>query len=140
MKTKYFLVFLVLLLSQVMNNNAYAQKCVSFKYDGDGNRIKRYVQNNCIEIKGDMEVEENDDVPDIAVYPNPTSGNIKIIMPNNAGDEQSFCRVYDVNGVLIFEKYLANETDVDIGDMPSGIYLLQIISGVEKHSKIIVKH
>jgi hypothetical protein len=139
MKTKYFLVFLALLLSQI-SNYAIAQKCLLFDYDADGNRISRNVTNNCLEMKDYLEVEENEIVADVSVYPNPTNGRFKIIMPESIIDGYSCCFIYDINGVLIIEKTMAAETDVDIGNMPNGVYLLKIINGEETFSKIIVKH
>ena len=139
MKTKYFLIFLVLLLSQ-NSHSAIAQKCLSFNYDEDGNRISRNVINNCLEMKEYMDMEENQEVTDVSVYPNPTDGSFKIVMPQGISNEHSSYLIYDLNGVLIVEKKLADETDVDIGNMSNGIYLLKIISGEETFSKIIVKH
>lgn len=139
MRTKYFLVFLVLLLSQI-SAKAIAQKCLVFNYDQDGNRISRFVQNNCLETKDVLKVEENEEVTDILVYPNPNCGNFKIIMPENAYHEHAYYRIYDLNGTVVIENNLIDETDVDIMNWPSGVYLLQIISGEETFSKIIVKH
>lgn len=139
MKTKYYLVFLVLLLSQI-SHNAIAQRCLSFKYDADGNRVSRNVIYNCSETKDTMEVEENQDVTDIAIYPNPTAGSFKIIMPEGVKNESSYYLLYDLNGVLIIEKNLEDETGVDIGNMPNGVYLLKIVNGTETFSRIIVKH
>lgn len=140
MKTKYFLVFLVLLLSQFSSNCAYAQHCLSFNYDADGNRIKRSVMTNCYELKDAMEVQENEVVTDVYVYPNPTDGGFKIIMPADIVNEYSHYYIYDLNGVMITENVLSDETDVDIGDMPNGVFLMKIICGDETFSKIIVKH
>lgn len=140
MKTKYFLVFLVLLLSQISNNYTVAQRCLSFDYDRDGNRISRFVQINCIEMKDYAEVEEKQVVTDITIYPNPTDGCFKIIMPEGVGKEHLYCLIYDLNGVLINENSLSEETDVYIGDKPNGAYLLKIINGDETYSRIIVKH
>ena len=139
MKTKYFLVFLVLLLSQICNK-ALAQKCLMFRYDADGNRIERYAHNNCIDNKGVMEEEDNKEIDDVEVYPNPTEGIFKIIMPESTSYERSYCRIYDVNGIQRIETTLTDVTYVDIGNMPSGTYLLKIIRGDETFSKIIVKH
>ena len=139
MKTKYFLVFLVLLLSQI-SPNAIAQKCVSFNYDADGNRVSKIVISNCLEMKDYLEVEETKEVEDISVYPNPTNGSFKIVMSESIKHEYSTFLLYDLNGVLIVENTLNDEADVDIGELPNGIYLLKIIKGSETFSKIIVKH
>lgn len=140
MKTKYFLVFLVLLLSQITHNNANAQRCLSFNYDADGNRISKKVLVNCFETKDNLEVEENQEDTDFSVYPNPTNGSFKIIIPESIQNESVYCLVYDINGALIIETKLSGETDVDIGNVPRGVYLLKIINGVETFSRIIVKN
>lgn len=139
MKTKYFLIFLVLLLSQI-SHNAVAQRCLTFNYDDDGNRISRNVINNCLEMKDYLEVEESQEVTDVSVYPNPTGGSFKIVVPESIRNEHASYLIYDLNGVLIVEKKLDAETDVDIGNMPNGIYLLKIINDDDAFSKIIVKH
>jgi hypothetical protein len=140
MKTKYFLVFLVLLLSQIIQNNASAQRCLSFNYDADGNRISKKVLVNCFETKDNLEVEENQEDTEFSVYPNPTDGSFKIIIPESIQNESVYCLVYDINGALIIETKLSGETDVDIGNVPRGVYLLKIINGVETFSRIIVKN
>lgn len=140
MKTKYFLVFLALLLSQISMNYAVAQKCLLFKYDASGNRVNKNVINNCLEMKNIMEVVENHEVADVMVYPNPTEGKFKIITPENIINDHSCYILYDINGVLIKEGLLAYETGVEICDMPPGIYLLKIISGDDTFSKIVLKN
>ena len=139
MKTKYFLVFLALLLSQI-SLDAIAQTCLSFNYDADGNRVSKNVIYNCLEMKDYLEVKENQEVAEVSVYPNPTDGSFKIIIPESIRSETSYYLIYDLNGILIIEKNLEDETGVDMGDMPDGIYLLKIINGEETFSKIIVKH
>ena len=130
MKTKYFLVFPVLLLP-LLSNSARAQKCLSFNYDADGNRVSRNMINNCLEVKDYLEVEENGEVTDVLVYPNPTDGSFKIIMPEDIAGKKAYCFIYDLNGVLILEKNMADETDVDLGNLSNGVYLLKIINGEE---------
>ena len=138
MKTKYFLVFLVLLLPQ-FSNNVFAQKCLIFNYDNDGNRIQRYVQDNCDEKRDYSADEANEIVTDVGVYPNPTDGEFTIMIPNS-DDTPACCYLYDFNGVLIMERTLDIETSINIEQMPPGVYFLKIVSGEETSSKIIVKH
>lgn len=138
MKTKYYLVFLVLLLS-LLSNNAIAQKCLMFTYDMDGNRICKYVQNNCDEKRDFKEDKDNEVVTDVSVYPNPTDGEFTIIIPQTDG-KNTYCHLYDMNGGLIMEKSLGIETNINIGQMPNGVYLLRIVSGEETYTKIILKH
>ena len=95
---------------------------------------------NCYEIKDFEEVQENEYVTDISVYPNPTDGSFKIKLTEDVFNENSHCLVYDLNGVLKTESLLSEETDIDIGDMPDGVYILRIVCGDETFSKIILKH
>ena len=140
MKTKCFLVFLALLLSPIFDNEIYAQRCLVFKYDNVGNRIKRLVDNNCFETKNREEVQEIFINEEIEVYPNPTNGCINIKLGDRLEEAEACCELYDVNGVLIIEKKLFNkETEVDIGDLPTGVYLLKIFQGDDVISKIILK-
>ena len=59
----------------------------------------------------------------IELYPNPTSGNIKVILP----EAQGVIRVYDVRGKML-EKILVNqkEMQVSLGSYANGVYLIQI--------------
>lgn len=140
MKTKYFLVFLALLLSPVFNNEMFSQRCLVFRYDNDGNRIKRFVDNNCDEIKFRDEVQEVAVNEDVAVYPNPTDGKIMIVLGDDSMYELANCELYDINGVLIIEQTLfKKETEVDIGNVPVGVYLLKVFAGNDEFTKIIVK-
>lgn len=140
MNTKYFLVFLALLLSSVFNNEIYAQRCLVFKYDNDGNRIKRFVDNNCYETKNYEEVQEIVINEEIEVYPIPTNSCINIKLGDRLKDDEACCELYDLNGVLIIEKSLFNkETEIDIGDLQIGVYLLKIFQGNDVISKIILK-
>lgn len=141
MKTKYFLIFLVLLLSSAFGSEAIAQRCLEFRYDADGNRIKRTVNNNCYESK-DMEVVQDVfDYDEVEVYPNPTYESFRIFMPDGKRIETACYEFFDMSGVLLLQNKLCNdETEVDIGKMPAGVYLLKIINGDEILTKMILKY
>lgn len=139
---KYFMIFLVSVLSLFSAKEAAAQKCVTFKYDADGNRIKRAVVNNCYETKEMLDVQEVVEYKEVSVYPNPSNGKFRIVIPDELCDNymNGFYKLYDMNGVVFLEKRLSGrETDVDIGMMPSGIYLVKIFIGEEVLSKVILK-
>lgn len=141
MKTKYFLIFLVLLLSQISGNMAVAQRCLTFDYDANGNRVHRAVTNNCHEARDIEEVQENGEMEEITVYPNPTEGNFRIGLPYKDVLTHAYYILYDMTGMQIIEGRLnVDETEVDIGNMLDGVYLLKIILGEELFYKIIVKH
>lgn len=140
MRTKYFLMFFVLALSSVFSCDAFAQRCLVFKYDADGNRTRRTVSENCGQLRDALEISEvTDNEEEMMVYPNPTSGIFKISMTKDFEEESSHYELYDVNGVMIMRNRLKKETDIDIGGLPSGVYLLKIVSGDDVISRIILK-
>ena len=140
MRTKYFLMFFVLALSSVFSSEACAQRCLMFKYDANGNRTRRTVNENCDDLRETLEIDEVADYEeDVMIYPNPTSGIFKISMTKDFDEESSHYELYDVNGVMIMRNCLQKETDVDICGVPSGVYLLKIVSGEDVISRIILK-
>ena len=140
MEAKYYLIFLVLLLSINFDNEVFAQKCLVMNYDLDGNRISRTVIPNCRESRDLEEVQEVVADEDLCVYPNPNYGSFKIIMPDCIKQETAYYELYDINGVLVKNaKLYGNETEIDIGNTSAGIYLLKIINGEDVMSKIVFK-
>jgi len=72
----------------------------------------------------------------IEVYPNPTNGNIKI----NADKEIDEVSVFSLDGKLIQQMNYSNGDQIDLSNLSSGIYLLQVaISGSSKTIRIIKK-
>ena len=141
MKTKYYLIFLALLLSFGFNNKAFSQKCLLMRYDVDGNRISRTVTSNCMSIRDVAEVQENTDTADdVNVYPNPNNGSFKVSISESLKKETAYCKLYDINGVLLLENTLNdNETEVYIGKYPAGVYLLKVCNGENVILKTVLK-
>lgn len=70
-----------------------------------------------------------------SIYPNPTSGNITIEFENDFE--------FTINNLLGEELIISkgkDKTNVDMSNLPSGTYLIVLISGDEKHVQRIVKH
>ena len=83
-------------------------------------------------------IEENQLHPDFSVYPNP-SNNLMTIKANNSliGLQYS---ITDQTGRQVFNGKLVNETTlVDIGQLTSGIYLIQI-GGQRRQSFKVIKN
>ncbi|MDC8002466.1 T9SS type A sorting domain-containing protein [Aureisphaera galaxeae] len=82
---------------------------------------------------------EDEQLSKIAIYPNPTSGNIHIMSPNNSIEQ---VEVYDLAGRKVMEQLEPgkNYLQIDLSGFPSGVYMI----GIKNHSgsiyKRIVKH
>jgi len=77
----------------------------------------------------------------LGFYPNPTSGVFMLIMHNAP---LTALHVYDVNGrLLVSQEYQSNthEITLDIGYLPSGLYVVKAISGQTiLTDKLIIMH
>jgi hypothetical protein len=84
-----------------------------------------------------LEVPQFELSDDIIVAPNPTVASIQFKSELNLMNEK--VSVYNTNGQLISEKKIQSDNSVDLGELASGIYIIQLASDSKKSFKI-VKH
>jgi len=79
-------------------------------------------------------------VKSVKLYPNPTSGNLSVILPENPGNEVNI-RITDLKGTVLFENKIAgssNQIKLDLSAFDSGLYFVKLIgSGVENTIKVV---
>jgi hypothetical protein len=78
---------------------------------------------------GSVEPSSVSDIPsaaEIALFPNPSNGNITIQLPK--AEQINSLRVMDVNGKLVAEQSVSTSLSVLSADwnLPAGTYLLQL--------------
>lgn len=141
MKTKYYLIFLAMLLSFGPSNKTFAQRCLVMRYDADGNRISRTVTTNCQNMREMTNVQAPVvEEANIVVYPNPNNGCFRVMIPDSLKKEKSYYELFDMNGVVLIEnKLYDNQTEIDIGIYPAGVYLLKLFNGEDVILKIVLK-
>jgi hypothetical protein len=69
-----------------------------------------------------------------AVYPNPTSRQLKLDLPQMEASAESVIQVYNTTGQLMMEKRLeevVSEEVIDVEHLPQGTYLIRFDNGVE---------
>ena len=74
----------------------------------------------------------------VIVYPNPTSGDVKIIVSDITNSEK--IEVLDVLGKLIISKKLErNESSLDLSELANGVYMYRIVNttGTVKQGKLV---
>jgi hypothetical protein len=75
----------------------------------------------------------------INVYPNPTSGIIKIEYSKNSSQSILRLQLFSNNGVLLMNKAITDENTLDISNKPSGVYIMNITIDGETHKWTIIK-
>ena len=64
------------------------------------------------------------DNQNVAIYPNPTLGNIHIVL----SDQPERCQIVDLMGRVLQETTPSNPAfDLDLGGLPSGMYLVKVL-------------
>ncbi len=81
-----------------------------------------------------VSVAENRTSSDITVYPNPTNGDVNIILQNQ---NLVSTKIYNLIGELIQEVYTS---EFSISNLPNGIYFLQIQTNNSTYTSKIIKN
>lgn len=133
-----------LLFMLMMPCIVFAQN-VKYTYDNAGNRVKREIvmdtkalqqEEGAMEHYSDILSERT-----IRIYPNPTSGRLKIEIGGYDNSDQCFFRIFNVSGQQVFSIHATSSwTEVDISSQPNGIYILHIsLNDKETTWKIVKK-
>jgi hypothetical protein len=80
------------------------------------------------------------EAPQFNLYPNPTSGAVKVQLDANSRATRML--VTDLTGRLLLERKLdlaENEIEIDLNDMATGLYLVQIEGAGGSRVKKLVK-
>jgi hypothetical protein len=84
-----------------------------------------------------LEVPQFELSENVVVYPNPTESSLSFKSKSDLSNEK--VSVYNTNGQLLFEKSINSSNSIDLSELSSGIYLIQLASDKSKSFKII-KH
>lgn len=76
----------------------------------------------------------------ISVFPNPTSGVLNIVTIAKGNAPQSYTLKSAQGAIMQQELLLANQSTINISNIPSGVYILELMVGNEKHFRKIVKN
>ncbi|CAL2093139.1 conserved protein of unknown function precursor containing a T9SS type A C-terminal secretion signal [Tenacibaculum sp. 190524A02b] len=118
-------------LVKVVFNGKTEKKYV---YDDLGNRIALNIKTLHI----DTETLKNT----ITVYPNPTDSFLNVKLPESIIDNKTIIKLYDVNGRLIHNHQTTikdNSANINVEELSSGVYLLHLVNGSTKYSKLFIK-
>jgi hypothetical protein len=152
--TNHIKYFVVLLFTVFPIINVSAQNSLSYSYDDSGNRISRVLK---VEGLGkgavsfpvkqeDLKVEEKEQelvneevIPSIKIYPNPTRGIINISFEGYSDPFKAEYHVFNLSGTILKNSRInAPLTEIYMNDLSDGIYFLRItINGTKTDYKIV---
>lgn len=89
------------------------------------------------QVNQQLEVPQFELSESVVVYPNPTESSIFFKSKESLSNQK--VAVYNTNGQLIAEKTIQIDNSVDLSNLSSGIYLIQLSAEPKKSFKII-KH
>jgi hypothetical protein len=97
-------------------------------YSGTNESIAQGVQQP-YEISVITAIKNTEDITlDYLVYPNPTSGSLKLLIKPFENGNWRF-RLYDLNSMLLQDKKIvSDETEISLDTLPASVYLLKIIN------------
>jgi hypothetical protein len=124
-----------------------AQNKVTYGYDAAGNRISRTIV--IIRSSSDDVVEEEEEEAvysemlsdiELKIYPNPTTGLLKVEIYNLPKGRTANIWMYDLSGKLINSfKKVSDFVTIDISAQPEGMYLMKIAAGEYQTEWKIIK-
>ena len=161
---KRFLPTLIIAILLAFANSIYAQTPIYFGYDDSGNRTIRTITLSEIPTKGESsgqnyKTEEsntaeesnnaeekkeifNDNLGEqkISIYPNPTRGELKVIISGSEFSQNSGIYVYNLSGRLLTKQSPVTGADIiDLSSYSKGVYILKIVLGDKTSDWKIVK-
>ena len=121
-----------------------------FSYDDSGNREQRiYIGTALKSASFENSTAFNEEKPitedlgfgEIKIYPNPTKGNLIVEIPDFEADKISIL-VFNLQGKEILNKIGSpnSRNQVNLYNLPSGMYVLKIVAGQESSEWKIIKN
>jgi hypothetical protein len=143
---KPVLIITILLLNIMVNFNCFAQ-VYYFGYDANGNRISRTITlppglkstDNKESTDNQVFNEVIDDL-EINLYPNPTKGEITVVLKNFEKEQSSMISLYDYSGRLLqIHNNIQESNTIDLSGLPRATYILRIVAGDKKTEWKVIK-
>ena len=110
----------------------------NYVYDNLGNRI----QINVTEVSNPISLNEAWLENGITMYPNPTTGNLTIELPEMTGLEKVNARIIDITGKTVFEQSTIPQNfkiNLGLSSLQAGTYLLKLTSNDQHWLELFIK-
>lgn len=117
---------------------AQQSNTVNFTYDKNGNRMgQTFTSSGSKDRYTDIEnrpststINDIFSATKICLYPNPTSDNLTLAIQDKPNECGFLLRIATVSGSVIQEKVVSSDQETfDMAELPTGVYLFQLVSG-----------
>jgi hypothetical protein len=98
-------------------------------------RIKMVDKDGAVKYSPVREADIN--ISNILVYPNPFKNILNVILKDAAAPVKM--RITDVSGRVVLQQNFSGATSLNINNISSGMYILQVIDGSTVHSFKLIK-
>jgi hypothetical protein len=138
---------LFLAFSSLLKVNA--QTPITYTYDSNGNRLERTLGAKKsaavsfpVEEKNIKPLEELTEFESaIKIYPNPTTGIIKVSIENILDQIKGELRIYNLNGIILKKLRVDSPlTEIDVNDIADGVYVMRLLINGKSLDYKIIKH
>lgn len=154
---KLNIIVVVVFASMLLCNLCFGQT-ITYAYDASGNRVQReivyppiakpQINNDSTDLQSlDTTAIENTSAlieyfenTTITLFPNPTYGQLEIVMESENDAQKSIITIYDSNGKLVYQsEENSNHIKIDLSEQSKGMYFLKIQVGDNVRDWKIVK-
>lgn len=91
------------------------------------------VNSNCVIEINEVSIENT-----FAIFPNPATNKLSISFTENINHHQPI-QIFNAMGVLMKEKLIIHSTEINIADLPDGLYFINFENNKHKAQKFIKK-
>ncbi|HKC67143.1 MAG TPA: T9SS type A sorting domain-containing protein, partial [Bacteroidia bacterium] len=88
------------------------------------------IVNNC------MGINKITNIAEVSIYPNPAQNNFTI--ETQTSQQKAMLFMFDVNGKLVLNQFIADKTNIDISNLNAGVYSLNITTATGTLTKKLV--
>lgn len=90
---------------------------------------------NAVIVKKSAEANAEEAAQEFAVYPNPTTGMVHI-----SGLDGGEVMIFDINGKMIYRNNVEGTAEVDLSNLPSGVYFVKGKKASKTYTGKLIKH
>ena len=107
---------------------------IHFTYCVIANYLRGSSLPECIDVKGEMSIDENE--AEFVIYPNPVNNTLFI----NGGDAEYSYEMYNSMGQVVANGQAQGTEQIHVGNMTKGMYFLRLTTGTQvRVEKVVVK-